>query len=165
MHVLNAENARKSVQLICLFLHTENQELYQILTVLNVQSALLCVPKMLFHGLVQGIMRMSERPNILLITADDMNWDAVGAYGCPVAETTPNIDQLAAQGMRMTQFYANCTVCSPSRASLLTGRYPDMVGVPGVIRQFKENSWGYLDPQAVLIPEALSSSLFCSTRS
>jgi len=94
-------------------------------------------------------------PNILCIMVDDLGFGDLSCQGAKDLRT-PHIDQLAAQGMRMTQFYANCTVCSPSRASLLTGRYPDMVGVPGVIRQFEDNSWGYLDPTAVLIPEPLN---------
>jgi len=95
-----------------------------------------------------------ETPNIICILVDDLGF---GDLSCQGAKDlfTPHIDQLAAQGMRMTQFYANCTVCSPSRASLLTGRYPDMVGVPGVIRQFTNNSWGYLDPAAELITAPL----------
>jgi arylsulfatase A-like enzyme len=96
-----------------------------------------------------------EAPNILCILVDDLGYGDLSCQGA-MDMRTPNIDRLAAQGMRMTRFYANCTVCSPSRASLLTGRYPDRVGVPGVIRQFEENSWGYLDPQAVLIPEPLN---------
>lgn len=96
----------------------------------------------------------SQTPNILCILVDDLGYGDLSCQGATDLRT-PHIDKLAADGMRMTQFYANCTVCSPSRASLLTGRYPDMVGVPGVIRQFERNSWGYLDPQAVLIPEAL----------
>ena len=59
---------------------------------------------------------------------------------------TPNIDRIAAEGMLFTTMRANCTVCSPSRAALLTGRYPDRVGVPGVIRTQPEDSWGYFDP-------------------
>jgi arylsulfatase A-like enzyme len=86
---------------------------------------------------------------------DDLGFGDLSCQGATDLRT-PHIDQLAEQGMRMTQFYANCTVCSPSRASLLTGRYPDMVGVPGVIRQFENNSWGYLDPAAVLIPAPLN---------
>jgi len=93
-------------------------------------------------------------PNILCIMVDDLGFGDLSCQGATDLRT-PHIDQLAERGMRMTQFYANCTVCSPSRASLLTGRYPDMVGVPGVIRQFEDNSWGYLDPSAVLIPEPL----------
>jgi arylsulfatase A-like enzyme len=98
---------------------------------------------------------VAQRPNMLCILVDDLGYGDLACQGASDMRT-PHIDQLAAQGMRMTQFYANCTVCSPSRASLLTGRYPDMVGVPGVIRQFEKNSWGYLDPGAVLIPGPLN---------
>ncbi len=93
-------------------------------------------------------------PNIICVLVDDLGFGDLSCQGAKDL-STPHIDQLAAQGMRMTNFYANCTVCSPSRASLLTGRYPDRVGVPGVIRQFENNSWGYLDPLAELIPVPL----------
>lgn len=89
-------------------------------------------------------------PNIICILVDDLGFGDLSCQGAKDL-STPHIDQMAAQGMRMTNFYANCTVCSPSRASMLTGRYPDRVGVPGVIRQFASNSWGYLDPLAELI--------------
>jgi arylsulfatase A-like enzyme len=69
---------------------------------------------------------------------------------------TTNIDKLMSSGMRLDNFYANCPVCSPTRASLLTGRYPDLVGVPGVIRTHQTNNWGFLAPQAVLLPQLLS---------
>ncbi len=74
---------------------------------------------------------MPSRPNILLITADDMNWDAVGAYGCPVPGTTPNIDQLAADGMRFEHAHVTIAVCQPSRSVLMTGRYPHKSGGEG----------------------------------
>ena len=57
-----------------------------------------------------------SRTNVLLITADDMNWDAVGAFGCPVAGTTPNIDRLAAEGMRFEHAHVTISVCQPSRS-------------------------------------------------
>lgn len=87
------------------------------------------------------------RPNIVLIMVDDLGYGDLKCYGAPDIQT-PNIDSLMARGMRFDQFYANCTVCSPTRASLLTGRYPDLAGVPGVIRQWAPDSWGYLDPAA-----------------
>jgi len=58
----------------------------------------------------------------------------------------------------MRSFYANCTVCSPSRASLLSGRFPDIAGVPGVIRQIESNNWGYLDPELELLPSVLKKA-------
>ena len=69
--------------------------------------------------------------NILLITADDMNWDAVGAYGCPVAGTTPNLDRLASEGLRFEYAHITIAVCQPSRSALMTGRYPHNSGGEG----------------------------------
>lgn len=63
------------------------------------------------------------KPNIVLIVADDFGWTDLACYGSKLYES-PNIDQLARDGMRFTQAYSACTVCSPTRAALLTGKYP-----------------------------------------
>jgi arylsulfatase A len=63
------------------------------------------------------------RPNIVLIVVDDFGWADVGCYGSTYHET-PNLDALARRGMRFTEGYAACPVCSPSRAAILTGKYP-----------------------------------------
>lgn len=96
----------------------------------------------------------SARPNIVLIVADDLGY---GDLGCRGAEDlrTPNLDRLFASGMEFTRFYANCPVCSPTRAALLTGCNPPRVGVPGVIRTYPDANWGYLDPQRRLLPDLL----------
>ena len=99
----------------------------------------------------------ADRPNVVLILVDDLGYGDLGCYGATDLRT-PHIDGLARDGLRFTQFYANCPVCSPTRASLLTGRYPDLVGVPGVIRTHPENSWGWLDPDAVLLPKLLGDA-------
>lgn len=99
----------------------------------------------------------NHRPNVIVILVDDLGYGDLGCYGAPDIKS-PNIDGLMTQGMRFDRFYANCPVCSPTRASVLTGRYPDFVGVPGVIRTHRANSWGYLDPNAVLLPEVLKSA-------
>jgi arylsulfatase A len=65
----------------------------------------------------------AAQPNIIIILADDLGWTDLGIYGSDLYET-PHIDRLARDGMRFTQAYAACTVCSPSRAALLTGQYP-----------------------------------------
>jgi arylsulfatase A-like enzyme len=67
-------------------------------------------------------------PNIVLIVADDLGWRDLGCYGSTYHKT-PHIDRLAKDGARFTDFYAACPVCSPTRASLLTGRYPQRYGV------------------------------------
>ncbi|MHB1155286.1 MAG: sulfatase [Phycisphaerales bacterium] len=69
-----------------------------------------------------------SRPNIVLILIDDMGWVDIGCYGSEFYET-PNIDRLFARGMRFTDAYAACPVCSPTRASILTGRYPARIGL------------------------------------
>ena len=97
---------------------------------------------------------MKKLPNVLLILADDHGYGDISAHNGPSIQT-PNIDRIAAEGTRFTRFYANSSVCSPSRASLMTGRYPDRVGVPGVIRTHPENSWGYFRQDAVTLPSAL----------
>jgi len=95
--------------------------------------------------------------NVLCILVDDLGYGDLSCQGGTDIRT-PNIDRLGQQGMTFKNFYANCPVCSPSRASLLTGKYPDMAGVPGVIRQFEDNSWGYLDPEAITFPELLQKN-------
>lgn len=64
-----------------------------------------------------------DRPNIIFFIADDISWNDYGCYGNPAART-PNIDKLASQGLRFTQAYLTASSCSPSRSSIITGRYP-----------------------------------------
>ncbi|MEZ5385798.1 MAG: sulfatase-like hydrolase/transferase [Prosthecobacter sp.] len=68
-----------------------------------------------------------DRPNVVVLLSDDLGWKDIGCYGGPVK--TPALDGLAAQGTRFTQFYSGCAVCSPSRATLLTGRHHIRAGV------------------------------------
>ena len=96
----------------------------------------------------------TEPPNIIVILVDDLGYGDLSSYGATDLQT-PHIDSLIASGMRFDHFYANCPVCSPTRAALLSGTYPDRVGVPGVIRTRPQDSWGFLDPSAVLLPKAL----------
>lgn len=70
----------------------------------------------------------ARRPNVIFILADDLGWSDTGVYGSTLYET-PNIDRLAARGMRFTQAYAACPLCSPTRASILTGQWPARLGI------------------------------------
>lgn len=99
----------------------------------------------------------ADQPNILLILTDDQGYHDVSYYGTEDIRT-PNLDTLAGEGIRFDNFYANCPVCSPTRAALMAGRYQDYVGVPGVIRTQPENNWGYLDPHAILLPTKLKAA-------
>lgn len=67
------------------------------------------------------------KPNFIVFIADDMAWDDCGAYGHPKIQT-PNLDQLAVDGMKFNHAYLTCSSCSPSRASIITGRYPHSTG-------------------------------------
>jgi N-sulfoglucosamine sulfohydrolase len=75
-----------------------------------------------------------QKVNILLITADDMNWDSPGCFGGKTPDVTPNIDRLASQGMRFMHAHITIAVCTPSRSVLLTGRYPHRNGAEGFQR-------------------------------
>jgi arylsulfatase A len=85
-------------------------------------------------------------PNVVLIYADDLGYGDLGCYGSGIP--TPNLDRMAAEGMRFTQFYSANPVCSPSRAALLTGRYPTRVGVPRVL--FPQDPGGLADSETTI---------------
>jgi arylsulfatase A-like enzyme len=104
-----------------------------------------------------GAEAPKPRPNVLLILVDDLGWGDLTSYGADDLKT-PNVDRIVAQGMRSDTFYASAPVCSPTRAALMTGRYPQLVGVPGVIRTDPKNSWGYLSPEALMLPELLKKA-------
>ncbi|MBI1314895.1 sulfatase-like hydrolase/transferase [bacterium] len=97
------------------------------------------------------------KPNVVMILVDDLGYGDTSYMGATDLRT-PHIDSIAADGIRFSNFYANCPVCSPTRAALLTGRYQDLVGVPGVIRTRPEDNWGYLIESAVLIPQPLKKA-------
>lgn len=90
-----------------------NHVLHTVLLLLFVASGLLA--------------RADEPPNFVIFVADDMAWEDCGAYGHPTIRT-PNIDALATDGMRFDRAYLTCSSCSPSRCSILTGRYPHSTG-------------------------------------
>ena len=77
---------------------------------------------LIFAGLLQSTVAAAQ-PNIVLFLIDDLGWKDVGCYGSDYYKT-PNIDRLATQGVRFTNGYAACAVCSPTRAAILTGKYP-----------------------------------------
>ncbi|MFB3828493.1 MAG: sulfatase [Bryobacteraceae bacterium] len=89
-------------------------------------------------------------PNIVLICADDLGYGDVGCYGSSIP--TPNLDRMASEGVRFTDFYAANPVCSPSRAGLMTGRYPVCVGVPDALFP---NADGGLSLAATTLPQVL----------
>ena len=80
-----------------------------------------------------GVLTAKRPLNFVIILVDDLGWTDLGCFGSRYYET-PNVDRLASQGMRFTNAYAACAVCSPTRASVLTGRYPARIGVTDWIR-------------------------------
>jgi len=92
-----------------------------------------------------------DRPNIIVILADDLGYGDIGCYGAKGFKT-PNLDRMAAEGLRFTSFYTGCSVCSGSRAALMTGRHYQRVGVPPVM--FPGNKNG-LNPKETTIATLL----------
>lgn len=83
----------------------------------------------------------AERPNVLFILVDDLGYMDIGANNPESFYETPNIDALAKRGMRFTDAYAVCPVCSPTRASILTGKYPQRTGVTDYIGAQQPKQW------------------------
>lgn len=102
-----------------------------------------------------------QKPNVIFILTDDQGWGDLGCYGHPYLRT-PNLDRLARQGMLLESFYISSPVCSPSRASFLTGRYPGAVGLPHIImRGEQREQYGtseYLDPSLPTISRFLQQA-------
>ena len=73
-----------------------------------------------------------DQPNVIIILDDDLGYGDLGCYGSQ-SIATPNLDRLAGEGVRLTSFFSSAAVCSPSRAGLLTGRYPVRTGIPSVL--------------------------------
>ncbi len=107
--------------------------------------ACICLPSGLIHA---------RPPNIVIIFADDLGYGDLGCYGHPSIRT-PNLDRMAAEGLRFTDFYSAAEVCTPSRAALLTGRYPIRSGMCGKRRVLFPNSKGGLPPEEITIADAL----------
>ena len=123
--------------------------LFVILTVLAMLShAVADVPLPYGPDLpeVQGV-----RPNVVVFLADDLGYADLGCYDAPAIET-PNIDQLATEGMRFQSFYVASSVCSPSRAAFLTGCYPPRISIPAVFEA--DSPYGLNDDEQTL-PELL----------
>ena len=102
-------------------------------------TALLLAPLATLHA---GDTAQATKPNIIFILTDDLGWTDGGCFGSKFYET-PHIDRLATQGMRFTDSYSACTVCSPSRVAILTGQYPARLHVTDFIP-------GHAQPKAKL---------------
>lgn len=102
----------------------------------------------------QAVPKHSKQtPNIILIFADDQGYQDLGVFGSPNIKT-PHVDCMAREGMRFTDFYSAASVCTPSRAALMTGCYPERVGRLGVL--FPRNKIG-LNPSELTVAELLKT--------
>jgi arylsulfatase A len=104
--------------------------------------------------LITASISQGKQPNVVMLLADDLGWKDVGCYDGPVR--TPAIDSLARDGTRFTDFYSGCAVCSPSRATLLTGRHHIRAGVYSWIHDASQNS--HLLEREVTLAEILKKA-------
>jgi len=107
-------------------------------------------------SVVDPLPSRAGRPDIIVIMADDMGWSDIGCFGGEIE--TPNLDELAAGGVRLSQFY-NTARCCPTRASLLTGLYAHQAGVGHMV--YDGGSPGYrgeLSPTTATIAEHLTAA-------
>jgi arylsulfatase A-like enzyme len=105
-------------------------------------------------GLAEPLLALTaSKPNIVLIMADDLGYGDLGCYGNTHIRT-PNVDSLAAGGVRFTDFHSNGAVCSPTRAALMTGRYQQRAGIDEVVYAATARHHG-LDPSEVTIADVL----------
>ena len=101
------------------------------------------------NGSLKGVTRPAGRPNIILCMADDQGWGEMGYYGHPALKT-PVFDEMAGGGLRFDRFYSGAPVCSPTRASVMTGRHPNRSGV---------FLWNYaIRPEEVTIAQLLKKA-------
>src|SRR5680860_65657 len=96
----------------------------------------------------------ARQPNIILILADDLGYGALGSYGNPFNET-PNLDRLAREGLRFTDAYAAATVCSPTRAALMTGQHPARSGITNYL---EGDDVKFLSPSYITLNERMKSA-------
>lgn len=107
-------------------------------------------------SMLPAVAIAAERPpNVIIIYTDDQGSLDMGCYGSEDLQT-PHMDALAERGIRFTQFYASAPVCSPSRAGLLTGRYPKRAGVPGNVSSSKGHAG--MPPEQTTIAELLKAA-------
>jgi len=112
--------------------------------IMTKRNLALFINAVLCTGLLANYAQASQgatKPNVVIILADDLGYGDLGVYGHPVVKT-PNIDKLAKEGVRFTQYYAPAPLCSPSRAGLLTGRSPFRTGIRSWIPTSKNVALG-----------------------
>lgn len=132
-----------------------------IMSYLHRKQLLLTLAVVMFVMIYSARLEAAQPPNVILVFVDDMGWGDFSCFGDTEA-STPNIDAMAAKGIRFEQFYVNSPICSPSRTAITTGCYPQRYGISSYLdrREINEqrgiNSW--LDPKAVTLARCLHES-------
>jgi arylsulfatase A-like enzyme len=107
---------------------------------------------------IAGLAAAAERPNIVMVFIDDLGWGDFSCFGNTAAQT-PQLDRLAAEGLRFEQFYVNAPICSPSRCALTTGQYPARWGITSFLNNHADNERrgvrDWLDPAAMTLARVL----------
>ena len=116
-----------------------------------------CVALLLFSLSSCAKVDPKIKPSFIIIFADDLGYGDLGSYGHPTIKT-PHLDQMAREGMRFTQFYVGSSICTPSRAALLTGKLPVQTGMYGKRSVLFPDNAGGLDPKEVTIASALKNN-------
>ena len=117
----------------------------------------LCVALLLISLFSCTKVDRKTKPNFIIIFADDLGYGDLGSYGHPTIKT-PHLDRMASEGMRFTQFYVGSSICTPSRAALLTGKLPVQTGMYGKRSVLFPDNAGGLDPKEVTIASALKKN-------
>jgi len=120
---------------------------------------LCCAALLLCAAFYPGSTRAADdvqKPNVVILFADDLGFGDLGCFGHPTIRT-PNLDRMAAEGQKWTQFYAAASVCTPSRAALMTGRLPIRSGMCGNRRVLFPDSIGGLPAEEITLAEALKT--------
>ena len=102
------------------------------------RSLLRFILLMTLASVAYTVAHAAAKPNLIVVMVDDMGYAGVSCFGNPYFKT-PEIDRLASEGMRLTDFHSSGTVCSPTRAGLLTGRYQQRAGIEAVIHPVSDH--------------------------
>lgn len=124
---------------------------------INMAVALMLASLMVSKAFSQDAGLDQPRPNVVLIMADDLGYADLSCYGSKTIRT-PVLDKLASEGVRLTSFYAGCTVCTPSRMALLTAAYPSRLGWDGGVVNYGVQPNNGLSPDAITVAEAFGEA-------
>jgi arylsulfatase A-like enzyme len=128
--------------------------LYKIMKRKYLKILIFLLPIIAIAGFLnKQLIKPAKKPNIIIIMSDDMGYSDISCFGSEIE--TPNLDTLAAEGMKMTNFY-NASRCCPTRASLLTGLYPHQAGLGHMVNEREQPGYrGMMNDQCVTIAEVL----------